>query len=76
MYVFNQYGRDLPDYRQLAVYEPPITTRFYAGNGQILAEFAREKRVFVPVDAMPEKLKYAFMSAEDKNFLIHNGVDS
>ncbi len=75
VYVFGQYGRDLPDYRQLAVYEPPITTRFYAGNGQILAEFAREKRVFVPVDAMPDKLKYAFMAAEDKNFLIHNGID-
>ena len=65
----------LPDYKQLADYEPPITTRVHAGDGRLLAEYAEEKRVFVPQDAMPRLVIQAFLSAEDKNFFYHPGVD-
>ncbi len=69
------YGRELPDYSQLAAYEPPTLTRLHAGDGRLLAEFATEKRVFVPIQAMPRRLIQAFISAEDKNFQRHPGVD-
>jgi penicillin-binding protein 1A len=74
-YVFYHFGRDLPDYSQLADYEPPITTRIYAGDGRLFAEYAVEKRVFVPIEAIPRKVIDAFLSAEDKNFYAHPGVD-
>ncbi len=70
-----EYAEQLPDYHQLAKYEPAVTTRLYAGDGQLLKEYASEKRLFVPVDKMPEKVKQAFISAEDKNFYHHAGVD-
>jgi penicillin-binding protein 1A len=73
--LFWLYDRDLPDYRQLANYEPPVTTRVYAGDGQLLAEFATEKRVFVPISAIPQRVIDAFLAAEDKNFYNHPGVD-
>ena len=69
------YGRDLPDYRQLATYEPAVVTRIHAGNGSLLREFARKPRIFVPINAVPEKLIQAFLSAEDKNFYNHSGLD-
>ena len=69
------YTRQLPDYKQLANYEPIITTRFYASDGQLLAEYASEKRIFVPVTAIPKRVINAFISAEDKNFYTHNGID-
>lgn len=69
------YGRDLPDYRQLANYEPPVVTRIHAGDGSLLTEFARKPRLFVPINAIPQKLIEAFLSAEDKNFYNHNGLD-
>lgn len=69
------YGRDLPDYRQLAQYEPAVVTRVHAGDGSLLTEYAVKPRVFVPINAVPEKLIQAFMSAEDKNFYEHNGLD-
>jgi len=69
------FGRDLPDYQQLARYEPPITTRVQAGDGRLLAEFATERRVFVPIGAIPNLVIHAFMAAEDKNFYSHHGVD-
>ena len=75
IYVFYKYGRGLPDYRQLADYEPPVMTRVQAGDGRLLAEFATERRVFIPVGAMPKRVINAFLSAEDKNFFIHPGVD-
>jgi penicillin-binding protein 1A len=65
----------LPDYKRLADYKPPVTTRLYAGDGGLIAEFASEQRVFVPIQQMPENLKNAFISAEDKNFREHSGVD-
>jgi len=65
----------LPNYDQLAKYEPPITTRVYAGDGALIAEFAREQRVFVPIEAIPDRVKFAFLSAEDKGFYEHGGID-
>ncbi|MEM6414501.1 MAG: penicillin-binding protein 1A [Pseudomonadota bacterium] len=72
---FHKLGEDLPDYDRLADYEPPVTTRVYAGDGSLVAEFARERRIFVPIEAIPDSLKQAFISAEDKNFYNHSGVD-
>src|SRR5215471_17782217 len=69
------FGRDLPDYQQLAHYQPPITTRVHAGDGRLLAEYAAERRVFVPIQAIPKRLVTAFLSAEDKNFFSHHGID-
>lgn len=70
-----QMSQDLPDYRQLAKYEPAVTTRLYAGDGRLLMEYAAEKRLFVPEEKIPERVKQAFISAEDKNFYHHFGVD-
>jgi penicillin-binding protein 1A len=75
LYVFWQFGRGLPEYRQLVSYEPPVMTRVQAGDGRLLAEYAREKRVFVPIKAMPRMVIQAFLSAEDQNFFLHPGVD-
>ena len=73
--VFWHFGRGLPDYQQLAGYEPPTVTRIHAGDGRLLTEFAREKRVFVPFHAIPKNVVKAFLSAEDKNFYSHAGID-
>ena len=73
--VVAKYGSDLPDYRQLANYEPKIVTRIHAGDGRLLAEFAAEKRIFVPVDAIPKRVINAFLAAEDKDFYKHGGID-
>ena len=75
LYLLHKYGNDLPDYRQLADYQPPTVTRIHAGDGRLLAEYAQEKRVFVPVEAMPKRLIEAFLAAEDKNFYTHFGLD-
>lgn len=75
LWVFWEFGRDLPDYRQLADYQPPVTTRVHAGDGSLLAEYAVQRRIFVPVSTMPTLVKEAFLSAEDKNFYAHPGVD-
>jgi len=69
------FGRDLPDYKQLADYQPPIVTRVYAGDGRLLAEYATEKRVFMPVKAMPHLVLNAFIAAEDKEFYSHPGIN-
>ncbi len=69
------FGRDLPDYQQLAHYQPPIMTRVQAGDGRLLAEYATERRIFVPIQAIPKPVINAFLSAEDKNFYNHHGVD-
>ncbi|MGE0213019.1 MAG: penicillin-binding protein 1A [Parvibaculaceae bacterium] len=68
-------SKDLPDYKQLALYEPPVTTRVHAGDGSLLAEYAKERRLFVPIDAIPKPLINAFLSAEDKTFYEHPGID-
>jgi len=73
--VFAHYGKDLPDYSQLKNYQPSTLTRIYAGDGRLLAEYAEERRVFVPIGAIPPLVKDAFISAEDQNFYTHSGVD-
>src|SRR5579864_4928789 len=60
-FAFWHFGRGLPDYEQLADYEPPVTTRVHAGDGRLMAEFARERRLFVPVAAMPKRVIEAFL---------------
>ena len=65
----------LPSVDSLRHYEPRITTRVYAGNGTVLGEYARERRIFVPIEFVPNRVKQAFTSAEDRNFYNHPGVD-
>ncbi len=74
-WYLHNLNKDLPDYQQLAEYAPPVTTRVYAGDGSLVAEFARERRLFVPIEAMPDHVKYAFVSAEDQSFYEHSGID-
>lgn len=73
LYTSNLQG-DLPDYEVLNTYEPPVTSRIHASNGALLAEYARERRLYLPIQAVPDLLKQAFLSAEDKNFYNHNGI--
>ncbi len=73
--IFWMYGRDLPNYQQLAQYAPPTISRIYSGEGRIVDEFAKERRLFAPSDEIPELVKHAFISAEDKNFYQHKGYD-
>jgi len=68
-------AKDLPDYERLARYEPPVTTKVHASDGQLMAEFARERRLYLPIQAIPDRVKAAFLSAEDKNFYNHPGID-
>lgn len=75
LYGFYHYGKGLPEYQQLADYNPPVVTRIHAGDGRLMAEFAREKRVFIPIEAMPKQVIKAFLSAEDKTFYTHWGID-
>lgn len=73
--VVLHFSKDLPDYKKLSVYQPQITSRLYTNTGSLLAEYAIEKRNFVPVETIPLKLKQAFIAVEDKNFYQHGGVD-
>lgn len=75
LYVFQKFGQDLPEHRQLADYEPPVMTRIHSGDGRLLAEYAIQKRIFVPLVAMPKRVVQAFLAAEDKNFYDHIGID-
>ncbi|RUY21041.1 penicillin-binding protein, partial [Mesorhizobium sp. M7A.F.Ca.US.001.04.2.1] len=68
-------SKDLPDYEVLAKYEPPVTTRIHASDGALMAEYARERRLYLPIQAIPDRVKAAFLSAEDKNFYNHPGID-
>jgi penicillin-binding protein 1A len=73
--VIYSFSRDLPDTAQLRNYEPPVMTRVHAGDGSILAEYSRERRLYLPSSAIPPLVKQAFIAAEDKNFYSHSGVD-
>lgn len=75
MLVILHFNEDLPDYSSLATYEPPISTRIHAGDGRLLDEFAIEHRIFVPIDEIPKDVIHAFLSAEDKSFYSHPGID-
>ena len=68
-------SRDLPDYESLAKYEPPVMTRIHAHDGSLMAEYARERRIFVPINVVPKLVIAAFLSAEDKRFYEHGGLD-
>ncbi|WP_102958330.1 penicillin-binding protein 1A [Mangrovicella endophytica] len=74
LYV-ERVAKDLPDYQVLAKYEPPVTTRIHASDGSLMAEYARQRRLFLPIQAIPDRVKQAFLSAEDKNFYEHPGID-
>ena len=70
-----KYEQDLPDFSQLKNYEPPVMTRVHAADGSLLAEYSRERRLYLPSSAIPDLVKEAFISAEDKNFYTHGGFD-
>lgn len=74
-FIINYYGQDLPDYSQLKDHKPPVVTRIYAGDGRLMEEYAQQKRIFIPIEAIPDHVIYAFISAEDQNFFTHKGVD-
>src|ERR1700733_8177901 len=73
--VIFKFEQDLPDYTQLKNYEPPVMTRVHASDGSLLAEYAHERRLYLPSAAIPQLVKNAFISAEDKNFYTHRGFD-
>ncbi len=69
------FSQDLPDYSQLQDYEPPVMTRVHAADGSLVAEYARERRLYIPIQAVPQLVINAFLAAEDKNFYDHGGLD-
>jgi penicillin-binding protein 1A len=73
--LFWHYSKDLPDYSQLQDYEPPVMTRVHATDGSLVAEYARERRLYLPIQAIPKLVTNAFIAAEDKNFYEHGGLD-
>jgi len=76
VYMIWRLSQDLPDYDHLARYEPPVMTRVHAGDGSLIGEYARERRLYVPIEAIPQPVIDAFLSAEDKNFYAHDGIDA
>ncbi len=75
LYLIHSVSQDLPDYKQLASWEPPVMSRVHAADGSLLAEYAEERRLFVPVNLIPKRVIDAYISAEDKNFYTHSGLD-
>ena len=69
------YSKDLPDYSQLQDYEPPVMTRVHAADGALLGEYSKERRLYLPIQAVPKLVINAFLAAEDKNFYEHGGLD-
>src|SRR6201993_4531600 len=69
------FSQDLPDYSQLQDYEPPVMTRVHAADGSLLAEYSKERRLYLPIQAVPKLVINAFLAAEDKNFYDHGGID-
>ena len=79
MFLFSTlwyFSSDLPDYKILANYKPPISSRVHSGEGQLIAEYAIQKRLFIPYESIPQKVINSFLSAEDKNFFSHPGIDA
>lgn len=73
--VVNNTVKSLPDYAVLKNYQPEVMSRIHASNGELIAEFATKKRLYLPIQAIPNRVKSAFISAEDKNFYKHFGLD-
>ncbi|HEX2539043.1 MAG TPA: transglycosylase domain-containing protein, partial [Pseudolabrys sp.] len=69
------FSKDLPDYSQLQDYEPPVMTRVHAADGSLVAEYARERRLYIPIQGVPKLVINAFLAAEDRNFYQHGGLD-
>lgn len=74
-YLYDTYGKDMPSYDALVNYQPPTITRIHASDGQLIGEYSTERRLFVPISAVPDRVRAAFVSAEDKLFWSHSGVD-
>ena len=70
------FSNNIPDYKFLKNYKPPVSSKVYSGNGDLVADFSKEKRIFVPYESIPKNVINAFLSAEDKNFFSHPGVDA
>ena len=70
------FSNNIPDYKFLKNYKPPVSSKVYSGDGSVVADFSREKRIFVPYNSIPKNVIYSFLSAEDKNFFSHPGVDA
>jgi len=70
------YSNKIPDYKFLKNYKPPVSSKVYSGNGELVADFSKEKRIFIPYNSIPKNVIYSFLSAEDKNFFNHPGVDA
>ena len=70
------FSNNIPDYKFLKNYKPPVSSKVYSGNGDLVADFSKEKRIFVPYNSIPKNVINAFLSAEDKNFFSHPGVDA
>ena len=70
------YSNKIPNYKFLKDYKPPVSSKVYSGDGQLVADFSKEKRIFVPINSIPKKVINSFLSAEDKNFFSHPGVDA
>jgi penicillin-binding protein 1A len=74
--VLWSFSNNIPDYKFLKSYKPPVSSKVYSGNGDLVADFSQEKRIFVPFNSIPKTVINAFLSAEDKNFFSHPGVDA
>ncbi len=70
------YSNKLPDYKFLKMYKPAVSSKLYSGGGELVSDFSSEKRIFVPYNSIPKKVINSFLSAEDKNFFNHPGVDA
>ena len=70
------FSSNIPDYKFLKNYKPPVSSKVYSGNGVLISDFSSEKRIFVPYNAIPQKIINSFLSSEDKNFFKHPGVDA
>jgi len=70
------YSNNIPDYKFLKNYKPPVSSKVYSGDGELVADFSKEKRIFIPYNSIPKNVINSFLSAEDKNFFSHPGVDA
>ena len=70
------FSNNIPDYKFLKNYKPAVSSKMYSGNGEVVADFSKEKRIFVPYEVIPKNVINSFLSAEDKNFFSHPGIDA